>query len=176
MLSSVWTSDLYSFFLNYLFCLPVSLGKVLSVLPSALCRQLMRIMHSNSCREPCFSATHGLLQWRAGAKGTRAVPGRTQEHTQSEIQTFSWYRLFPFLPPLPFLPLPTFFSSLNSSRGYFHSDFRWVFFFLLFRQSTGSIQSQWQHVFCCWEPGFHSYQNSDLGYLESLPASTIFNV
>lgn len=62
MLSSVSTSGPCSFFLNYLFCLPVRPGEVLSVLPSVLCRELMKVMHSNSCRESCFSDTHGLLQ------------------------------------------------------------------------------------------------------------------
>lgn len=62
MLSSAWISGLCSFSLNYLFFLPVRAGEVLSVLPSALPRELTRVMHSNSCRELLFSAAHGLLQ------------------------------------------------------------------------------------------------------------------
>lgn len=62
MLSSAWTSGLCTFFLNYLFFLPVRAGEVFSVLPSALPGELMRVMHSNSSRELFFSATHGLLQ------------------------------------------------------------------------------------------------------------------
>lgn len=91
--------------------------------------------------ESCFSATHGLLKWRTEAKGTvqELCLAELKSTPRVEDKRFPGTGSFPFCLRSPFSPFLFFFSSLNSCRGYFHSDFCWVFFFSLDRALAPSI-------------------------------------